>query len=150
MSPPEGWKMLVSRGQKFEAAQASKLEEIASTLQRLKDEIREYQCPHCGALLAERGGNDEHYYEAYYCGYVNTDGCGKRPCPWDPKFPRFEDYELQFVPLETDADKSWACIANPKTDMARWLSLIAYGPTQEEAEKKVRAEYDRNARKEKK
>ena len=34
--------------------------------------------------------------------------------------------------------------------MARWLSLIAYGPAQEEAEKKVRAEYDRNARKEKK
>ena len=97
-----------SRGQKFEAAQASKLEEIASTLQRLKDEIREYQCPHCGALLAERGGNDEHYYEAYYCGYVNTNGCGKRPCPSDPKFPRFEDYGLQFVPLETDADKSWA------------------------------------------
>jgi len=147
---PEGWRMSIPRDQKFGVAQASRLEELAFKLQQIKDELQEYKCPHCGALLAERGGDDEHYYEAYYCGYVNTDGCGKRPCPWDPKFPRFEDYELQFVPLETDAEKSWACIANPKTDMARWLSLIAYGPTKEEAENKVRAEYERNARKEKK
>ena len=142
--------MVVPRGQKLEAAQANKLEDLASTLKRLKDEIRDYQCPHCGALLTERGGDCDHYYEAFECGYVNTDGCGKRPCPWDPKFPRFEDYELQFVSTKTAGEKSWTCIANPKTDMARWLSLIAYGRTKEESEQRIRAEYERNARKEKK
>jgi hypothetical protein len=144
----ESWKMSVPRRQKLDATQASQLEEIASTLQRLKDEIREYKCPYCGAPLAERVGDLDHFREAFQCGYDSLDGVVKRPCPWDPQFPQMEDYELRFVPIETDPANPWFCIAFPKTDMARSLQLQAGGRTKEAAERNVRAQYAQYAKRE--
>jgi hypothetical protein len=152
---PDGWKMSIPRGQKLEAAQANQLEEVASTLQRLKDEIQEYKCPYCGAPLAERGGEwvgSEHYglHEIFQCGYHALDGYVEHPCPSDPKFPHFEDYELEFHPTQADPENPWFCIAVPKTEMARRLHLdFGCGRTKEEAEQKVRAKYERYAKRRK-
>lgn len=159
----KGWKMSIPRGQKLERAQASRLEEIASTetkeqLQQLKEELREFKCPFCRAPLAQRGGDwvgPEHYglHEIFECGYHALDGCTKRPCPSDPKFPRFEDYELQFhraAASAVESKNSWLCVAIPKTDMARRLSLgSCYGGNKGEAERLLRETYERYATKRK-
>jgi Domain of unknown function (DUF4365) len=148
----EGWKMSIPREQKFGVAQTSRLEELAFKLQQIKEELQEYKCPYCAAPLGDRGGEwvgSEHFgiREVFQCGYDNTDGFVNHPCPSDPKFPTFSDYELEFHPIPSDPENPWFCIANPKTDMARTLHLHASGRTKEEAEQKVRAGYERNASK---
>ena len=147
---PEGWKMSIPREQKFGLAQARRLEELAFKLQQIKDELQEYKCPYCGAPLGDRGGEwvgSEHYgvREIFQCGYDNTDGFVNHPCPSDPKFPSYSDYELEFHPIPTDAENPWFCFAYPKTDMARCLHLHASGRTKEEAEEKVRVQYKKHA-----
>jgi len=141
---PEGWKMSIPRQQRFDATQATQLGEIASSLQRLKDEIQEYRCKHCGAALAERGGEGEYYalHEIFLCGHHTVDGSVSQPCPKDPQFPRFEDYDLVFHPIQSDRENPWFCMANPKTHMARCLHLDSGGRTKEEAERRVREKYD--------
>jgi transcriptional regulator with XRE-family HTH domain len=65
----------------------------AATLAALEDS---FLCPHCGAELVERTfvehqcGDAE--FEVFACGA--TRGWTNRPCPKDPRFPRFEDYVL--------------------------------------------------------
>jgi hypothetical protein len=86
--------------------------------------------------------------DIYACGYVSFGGFTERPCPSDPKFPKFEDYELQFFEKPEESRFKWYCHAVPKTDMARRLSLgLAQGPTKEEAGRFVRNRYEESARK---
>jgi len=152
----KGWKMSIPRGQTLDKTQGENLEKIASSVMKeqvrqLTAELQEYRCPYCGAPVAERGGDwvgSEHYglHEIFECGYHALDGYVERPCPSDPKFPRFEDYELEFHPSQTEGESSWYCIAFPKTDMARKLRLdVCTGRTKEEAERQVRAKYERYA-----
>jgi hypothetical protein len=76
------------------------------------------------------------------------DWCVERPCPSDPRFPRFEDYELRFHHRPDELRMTWSCLALPKTEMARKLSLgSGFGVTKEEAERWVRGTYERYAHK---
>ena len=66
---PKTWRMSIPRSQTLEAAHVTRLEKIASRdskelVEQLKQELREYRCPFCGAPLAVRGGDwvgSEHY-----------------------------------------------------------------------------------------
>ena len=156
---PKGWKMFIPQHQKIEATQTARLEEMAisrarSEARQLNEELQEYRCPFCRAPLAERGGawvGTEHYglHEVFDCGYHTLDSCVESPCPSDPKFPRFEDYDLQFHPASASGNL-WVCIALPKTEMARKLSLgAASGSTEEVAKERLRETYDRHARRRK-
>jgi hypothetical protein len=148
----------------YEKHPRSELERLASgeaakhlqqELERAKDELSEYKCCFCGAPLVERGGesvgpNSDHYglHEIFECGYHAFDGYTERPCPSDPKFPHYEDYELEFHHNASGAQDSWLCFARPMTEMARKLSLQpGYGRTKEDAVRHLRERYDRYARK---
>ena len=148
----------------YEKHPRSELERLASgeavkhlqqELEQATHELSEYRCPFCRAPLVERGGesvgpDSDHYglHEIFECGYHAFDGYTERPCPSDPKFPRFEDYELQFHQNLSETHYSWLCLALPKTDMARRLSLQpGYGRAKEEAERQLRERYARHATK---
>jgi hypothetical protein len=86
--------------------------------------------------------------DVYECGYQAFGGFTERPCPSDPKFPRFEDYELKFYENPKESYYKWQCLAIPKTDMARRLSLsLGMGRTKEEAERFIRDRYNEYAKK---
>lgn len=137
----------------------SELERIAAgealrTLQaeitQAREQLAEYQCPHCGAPLSERIGapddSGEHWgvRENFECGYVAYDGYVERPCPADPRFPKFEEFELEFFEA---ARGGWHCFAKPITPMARLLSLThGHGTTREDAARAVRDDYQRQSR----
>ena len=129
------------------------IRDLQQELKRAKETLAEYRCPFCGAPVAERMGapadpDGDHtgLREIFECGYQSFDGFTERPCPSDPKFPRFEDYELQFHQNPSETHHAWFCLALPKTDMARRLTLSpSYGRTKEEAENRIRERYDRYA-----
>ncbi len=105
-------------------------------------ELRDaYTCPHCGAALSERSfvehehGNTE--FEVFDCGH--TRGWADRPCPADPRFPTFDDYDLHFV---QDSNGESFCFAVGRTPYARQVGLQdGRGQTREEAEAWVRYSY---------
>jgi hypothetical protein len=149
---PNGWKMSIPRTQRVEVAQAANLEKLASKREQLEEALKEYKCPHCGAPLMERAGvwlSDACYglCEVFECGYRTGDSMTEQPCPSDPKFPRFEDYELKFHESGEGPTKSCLCIAVGKTAMAKRLRLRpASGKSKDEVERAVRADYDRCAK----
>ena len=85
--------------------------------------------------------------EVYECRYQSFGGYTERPCPSDPHFPKFEDYELQMHVDREESPFEWQCYALPKTQMARRLLLpVRFGRTQEEAKRALRERYDSYAR----
>ena len=144
----KGWKMSIPQQQKLELVYAVALETIATQNEYLRAVASEFTCPHCGAELLERAGGDI-LYESYACGYLIQDVC-QRPCPFDPAFPRYEEYRLEFHESGSGTEKTWFCIALPATSAAKRLRLSpTSGQTKEEAEQKIRAEYDRRSTKRK-
>lgn len=136
-------------------ASGEAMKDLQRDLQQAKEELSEFRCPFCGAPLAERGGEwvgprSDHFgiHEIFECGYRASDGRPERPCPSDPTFPRFEDYELQFRYNPAETHHPWLCRASPKTKMARRLALQpGAGRTKEEAERQLRERYERHATK---
>lgn len=105
------------------------------------DELRElYLCDTCGAELVSRNDIQHEYGDdvlnEYACGH--TDGWQFRPCPRDPRFPAFEDYEIRY---HQEGDQ-WYAYALGKTDMARAVCLSnAEGDTQADALRLMRRAY---------
>lgn len=133
-------------------------EEINHTRQELetaREELSEYRCPFCNAPLIIRfdapADPEQKYWalrEEFDCGYQTVDGFLERPCPSDPSFPAFTDYELKFFNRPEEPHWKWNCYAMGKTKMAKKLQLsISRGRTQEEAELNVREQYERYAHK---
>lgn len=142
---PKAWKLQVPRNQKLESGQAAPLRAIAAQNEHFKSVATEFTCPHCGAALLERAGGEDFYYESYACGYLIQDVC-RYPCPFDPDFPKFEEYKLELHETGSAAEKSWLCIPIPATERAKRLRLMpATGTTKELVERVVRAEYDRHS-----
>lgn len=109
------------------------------------DELSEFEemylCPTCGARLEERTFVDHEYgdaeIEVFACGH--TRGWRSRPCPQDPRFPMFEEYELHF---SQESDGSWCCETIGKTEAASQVDLQnGMGSTREEARKWVERSY---------
>lgn len=110
----------------------------AAELTALQDD---FTCPHCGARMIEQTAVPHEYGDAeleiFACGY--TRGWKWRPCPSDPRFPNFEDYDLF---LQQDGEGMWCCSARGRTPAAQavWL-LIGRGRSEEEAKSQVLESY---------
>ena len=101
---------------------------------------QDYFCPHCGAPMETRtpvfleDADDE--IKRFECGFMR--GYISHPCPKDPRFPRFEDYEL--IPMN-EGTRCY-CYAQGKTEFARQVSLqTGFGDTAEEAKEWVKYFY---------
>jgi len=127
------------------------IERTREELDAVQGELAEYRCPTCGASLESRlnapaDPEEKHWdvRETFVCGYQHFGGFIERPCPKDPRFPQFEDYDLQFREMPNEKYLKWQCYAIGKTEMARHITLPpGYGRTREEAEKFVHDAYDR-------
>jgi uncharacterized Zn-finger protein len=128
--------------------------QLEETQQELEEYKAQFTCPYCGAALSSRGdapidAEQKHWdvVEAFACGYSVFAGEVQSPCPSDPKFPRFEDFELRYTELTNDPTWKWSCVATGKTPMAKLLHLMqGLGRTQEEAANHVRESYQQYAR----
>ncbi len=126
--------------------------ELNRTHQKLKntcEALSEYRCPSCGAHLAIQTGypadaSGDHWGELreYECG-LRTDGSQiLLQCPTDPKFPKFEDFELHFQEFPDKPILKWQCTAFGKTSFAREIHLPpGFGKTRKAAEHEVRSYY---------
>jgi hypothetical protein len=127
------------------------IERAQEELTATRQELAEYRCPTCGAAVNSRveapaDAEEKHWdvRETFACGYRQFGGFVERPCPKDPRFPRFDDYDLQFHETPTEVYFRWQCYAIGKTEMARRLSLPpSHGRTREEAERSLQDAYDR-------
>jgi len=116
-------------------------------LDAAKEQLAEFQCPYCGSAIItriDRPVDPEHKVwdtQEVFAGEVY------QPCPSDPRFPKFEDYELRFREHHDDGYRMWQCSAVPRTAMARHISLPSgSGNSREEAEARVREAYQRYRR----
>lgn len=129
------------------------IQRTRATLEQTKEELADFQCPYCGAPLVARAHAPADPLEKcwdvrdeYECGHTSFGGYTERPCPSDPKFPKFSDFKLFYQESPNEKYCKWQCHAIGKTDMAQGLHLLPeYGETKEEAEQKVRESYDRAA-----
>lgn len=150
-----------SRAQLQRIASGAALTDLQREIDRMREELAaateelsEYRCTFCGAPLAERIGapadpEERHWdlREIYACGYQSFGGFKERPCPSDPEFPKWEDYDLHWQHNAEEPHFKWQCYALPKTTMARRLSLgMGLGQTKQEAEQYVRDTYSRYAK----
>jgi hypothetical protein len=132
----------------------AEIELTREELEAAREDLAEYRCPYCRAPLSSRndapvdvGQRDWDVIEHFSCGFSHFGGEIQSPCPADPKFPRFDDYELRYEELETDRNWRWSCLAIGKTPMARLLNLASgLGKTQDEATTRVKESYDRYAK----
>lgn len=135
----------------------AELERLASgeATRELQEQLGEYRCPHCRAPLTSRvhapADPEQKYWddrEEFECGYRTFGGQIEQPCPSDPAFPEFGDYDLCLHSTPEDPDWKWHCFAWGRTDMARRLELpVGSGATRGEAEQSVRESYKQYARK---
>jgi len=144
----------IASGAAFRALQ-EEMDQTRKELEETREELAEYRCPYCGAPLSlridapvDRSEDDWDIREVFECGYQVFGGYIESPCPSDPKFPKFEDYELKFFEAPKEPRWPWQCYAAGKTDMARRLRLPpGHGATREEAERELRDNYTRFAKK---
>ena len=126
---------------------------LSQELEETREELSEYRCPYCESPVTARidapvdeEQKDWDLREEFECGHVKFGGWTERPCPKDPRFPRFEDYNLSFQHNRDEKQWKWQCQAIGKTEMARSIYLpMGYGSTKEEAEVYVREHFERTA-----
>jgi transcriptional regulator with XRE-family HTH domain len=111
----------------------------ASELTSLQDD---FLCPSCGARMIEQTSVPHAYgdseLEVFACGF--TRGWTWRPCPRDPRFPAFDDYEL--ILRRDDQDSAWWCHAVGRTAASRAVPLqVGRGKSEEEAKSQVLQSY---------
>lgn len=151
-----------ARGELEQLASGEALQELQEEIDRtrqeleeVREELLEYRCTYCKASLVARNhvavdpeGKHEDVYEVFECGCRTLGGYVEQPCPYDPRFPKFEDYELHFRHSPEEPHWKWECYAVGKTDISHKLHLsMGHGKTREEAEQCLRMQYERLAKK---
>jgi transcriptional regulator with XRE-family HTH domain len=106
----------------------------------IEELIADNTCSYCGSRLVQRVDVPHEYgdeeFDMFECG--STRGWRDRPCPEDPSFPKFEDYELVFL----EDGGRWSCLPRGKTKEASAVDLDAgHGPTREAAARWVERSY---------
>lgn len=127
------------------------VQELQAELDAVREQLAEYLCPHCGSRMvsqvhapADPQEDNWDVRESFECGFQRFGSSLEQLCPADPRFPRFEDYELRSNHDPRERHWEWQCYAVPKTDAARLVRLCyGVGRSQEEAEREVREHYDR-------
>lgn len=127
-------------------------EKLKSEFDRTRRQLAEFQCPVCRSQLIriedvplDPQERDWGPYRSFECGYEDRDRVMVRPCPFDPKFPSLDEYEILCDEVvNAKGDKSWSCVALPKTSMAQKFELgFADGPTEAGARQAVKERYER-------
>jgi hypothetical protein len=92
------------RTQHLKRANGEALAELECELASARQQLSQFQCPFCQAMLTSSAEvpvdleeKDWDIVRTFECGYSDFAGVVRQLCPSDPKFPRFEDYELRFV-----------------------------------------------------
>ncbi|HEX5701848.1 MAG TPA: hypothetical protein VFX97_01360 [Pyrinomonadaceae bacterium] len=117
-------------------AELERAEELLGELEYYKDQ---FACPTCGAELTTLAGEEEEV-RAYACGSTSSPN-GEYPCPYDPEFPRLEDYNREVRQL---ASGKFFCNPKAKNKNAYKLTLQPQGgETEEEAKQKIANNYQR-------
>jgi hypothetical protein len=128
--------------------------ELQKAIDRLRGDLKEFQCPHCGSSLVQsqevpHNPEEKHWgtLRGFECGFADLDGEIMRPCPRNPIFPKLSDFDVQ---CREDPSAvlyhRWVCETFPKTDMARLLYLpAAYGNTNDAAFRELQEQYERRA-----
>lgn len=142
------------RAELEDLASGEAFRELHDELAATREELAEYRCTFCNSAMITRidapADPAEKYWdirEEFECGHRRFGGFTERPCPADPKFPAFEEFELHFSKEPSDSHRRWSCYAIGKTPMAKTLLLDrALGKTKEEASEKLREQYLRYAK----
>jgi hypothetical protein len=128
---------------------------LKAELETLRERIEEFQCPFCKAKLTasvdapvDQEEQDWDVHRTFECGYSDFAGQITRPCPTDPAFPKFTDYEISCTSDSSEVPfMRWNCHAIGKTEMARCLSLkVGHGTTEDRARADLREDYESHAR----
>ena len=128
--------------------------ELQKAIDRLRGDLKEFQCPHCGSSLVQsqevpHDPEEKHWgtLRGFECGFADLDGEIMRPCPRDPNSPKLSDFDVQCRENPSAVlYHRWVCEAFPKTDMARLLHLpTAYGNTNDAALRELQEQYERSA-----
>lgn len=130
-------------------ANGTAIAELQAEIEGLQSELEEYRCPHCGAALSIRADapmDDEQKHwdvvEEFECGFRRYGGSLDRPCPHDPRFPRFEDYDVVIESDPRGGKERFTAMARPKTAMAKKLRLnVGSGSSEEQARNRLEAHY---------
>ena len=130
-------------------ASGEAITELQGVIDDLREQISGYQCSVCEAPLSTRNDapiddSQKHWdvIETYECGHQVFAGYTQYPCPKDPHFPTWDDYNIVCERTADMPPHSWRCDAWPKTDMARKVHLDSdYGQTEVHARQKVKARY---------
>jgi len=130
-------------------ASGTALAELQQEIESLQAELEEYRCPHCGAALSTRTDapmdeEQKHWdvVEVFDCGFKLFGGSLDRPCPHDPRFPQFEDYEIGILAEQLRGGEGFTAMGRPQTEMARKVRLDAgSGTTEEDARNRLKAHY---------
>ena len=125
-------------------------------IEQFRKEFKEYLCPFCGSELISRidapaDPLEDHWdvRDTFSCGFQRFGNFIEQPCPSDPRFPQFEDFELHYSYIPEEPIHKWQCFAIGKTDMARKLGLgFGLGETKEEARNQILKEYNHYAKNE--
>jgi hypothetical protein len=129
------------------------IKKVREELETARHELSQFKCPFCSAPVIEQiyKGSfdpepDDGLHESFACGFKTIDGRVDRPCPSDPQFPKFQEFDLGFLEGTKDSIWKWMCYAKPRTRMA-WLLRLSpmHGRTQEEAKASLLKEYQRLA-----
>lgn len=123
--------------------------ELQAEIESLREQMAEYQCPHCGAELATRvdapaDEEQKHWdvVETFVCGFQVFGGTVQHPCPLDPAYPTLEDYTLVAELVDERPSRQWRCEARPKTAMARRVRIDpSFGDSEPAARRKVESSY---------
>jgi hypothetical protein len=133
----------------------AEIERQREELAAAERELEEYRCPYCAAPLSSRvdapmDDKQDHWdvVEHFRCGFSVAGGELQSPCPRDPLFPKFEDYDMKLIEHPSEWSWKWSCIAVGKTRMAKLRDLGAnnYGTTRDEAIQRARESYVRCAK----
>jgi hypothetical protein len=130
-------------------ASGDAIAELQEEIESLQAALEEYRCPHCGAALSTRTDapmDDEQKHwdlvEVFDCGFRLFGGSVDRPCPQDPRFPQFKDYEIVVLSGQLGGGEGFTAQALPQTDMARKVCFEAgSGQTEGEARSRLEAHY---------
>ena len=130
-------------------ASGDAIRELQHEIERLREQVEEFQCPKCSAPLITRVDapmDDEQKHwdvvETYECGLQVFGGVTRYPCPSDPLFPSWNDYKVVCQRTTAMAGYEWRCDAWPKTEMARKVHIeCCYGHSEDHAREKIKATY---------
>ena len=130
---------------------SEQLEQLKGKLNEAQEQLSEFQCPHCcapliGSVGAPVNAEENHWdiRQEFECGFQRCGATIESLCPSDPRFPKLEDYELNYEQTSDASDAWWTFQPIPKTVMAKKQHFSwSHGMTKEEAKQAFIDKYTR-------